>query len=70
MMRKFQNDSSMLVGTDSESLTQDCIRLRELAQAGNLPTPDEVIAFLDGYNAFINHETRPFSPMREVNMLL
>ena len=69
-MSEFQNDSGILVGNDSESLTQDCIKLRELFQNRNLPTSDEVIAFLVGYNEFINHETRPFTPMREVNMLL
>ena len=69
-MNNIPENYDLLVGKDTESLTQDCKKLRELAQAGNLPTPDEVIAFLDGYNSFINHEPRPFSPMREVNMLL
>lgn len=36
----------------------------------DLPDADEVVAFLDGYNSFINYEPRPFTPMREVNMLL
>ena len=58
-----------LIGTDSDSLTQDCRHLREYSRT-NLPSADEVIDFLDGYNAFINHATRPFTPMKEVNMLL
>jgi hypothetical protein len=57
------------VGTDSAALTQDC-RLLSGYSKTDLPSADEVIDFLDGYNAFINHATRPFSPMREVNMLL
>ncbi|MEI6206579.1 MAG: YgiT-type zinc finger protein [Desulfuromonadales bacterium] len=63
------NDETLLVGTDPESLTRDCRQLRDYSIT-DLPTADEVIAFLDGYNSFINHETRPFTPMREVNMLL
>lgn len=63
------NNNSMLVGTDPDSLREDCRRLRRYDRA-DLPSADEVIAFLDGYNAFINHATRPFSPMREVKMLL
>jgi hypothetical protein len=68
-MCSFQNEETMLVGTDSDSLTQDCRQLREYSRT-NLPSADEVIDFLDGYNAFINHATRPFMPMKEVNMLL
>jgi hypothetical protein len=68
-MCSLQNEEAMLVGTDSDSLTQDCRQLREYSRT-NLPSADEVIDFLDGYNAFINHATRPFTPMKEVNMLL
>jgi hypothetical protein len=50
-------------------MTQDCRNLREYSRS-DLPSADEVIDFLDGYNAFINHAMRPFSPMREVKMLL
>lgn len=60
---------NILVGTDAESLSRDCRLLREHREA-QLPTVDEVLDFLDGYNSFINHATRPFSPMREVHMLL
>jgi hypothetical protein len=59
----------MLVGSEAETLTLECRKLRELLLT-DLASSDEVIGFLDGYNAFINHATRPFSPMREVNMLL
>ena len=62
-------EDPQLVGTDSDSLTQDCLHLREYSRT-HLPSADEVIDFLDGYNAFINHATRPFTPMKEVNMLL
>jgi len=58
-----------LVGGNQEEMTQDCRQLREQIIA-DLPSADEVIDFLDGYNAFINHATRPFTPMRETNMLL
>ena len=68
-MCSFQNTDTMLVGPDSDSLTQDCRQLREYSRT-NLPSADEIIDFLDGYNAFINHATRPFTPMKEVNMLL
>lgn len=60
---------NMLVGIDAESLTQDCRQLRHYSRT-ELPNADEVIAFIDGYNAFINHATRPFIPMRDVTMLL
>lgn len=69
MTSNIQNEDAMLVGSDSVTLTQDCRKLREYSKT-DLPTADEVIDFLDGYNAFINHATRPFTPMREVNMLL
>ncbi len=68
-MRNIQNEDAILVGRDSVTLTQDCRQLREYSRT-DLPTADEVIDFLNSYNAFINHETRPFTPMREVNMLL
>ena len=64
------SDEKLLVGTDPETLTLECRLLRRYHSRTNLPTADEVIAFLDGYNSFINHETRPFKPMKEVNMLL
>ena len=60
---------NMLLGTDPESLTRDCRELRRYDRV-DLPDADEVIAFIDGYNEFINHATRPFSPMRDVTMLL
>jgi hypothetical protein len=63
------SNETLLVGTDPTTLTLECRQLREYGRA-DLPTADEVIAFLDGYNSFINHATRPFSPMKEVNMLL
>lgn len=69
MMPSRHNEDTMLVGTDPATLTADCCRLREVCR-GDLPDADEVIAFLDGYNSFINHATRPFSPIREVKMLL
>lgn len=59
----------LLVGVDSGTLTRECRQLREREKTG-LPSADEVIDFLDGYNAFINHASRPFSPMLEVKMLL
>ncbi|GEM_PF-3899692 len=64
-----EDENSMLVDTDSDSLTRDCSKLRNISMT-DLPSADEVIDFLDGYNSFINHATRPFSSMREVNMLL
>lgn len=69
MTSQDRNNEPMLVGSDPDSLREDCRLLRRYERA-NLPTPDEVIAFLDGYNAFINHATKPFTPIREVNMLL
>ena len=68
-MSNLQNADTLLAGTDSDSLTQDCRHLREYSKS-DLPSVNEVIDFLDGYNAFINHATRPFTPMKEVNMLL
>jgi len=62
-------DTNILVGTDTDSLTKDCQQLRQYSTT-DLPTADEVIDFLDGYNSFINHATRPFSPMLEKVMLL
>ena len=69
MICDIQNKETLLVGTDSDSMTQDCRQLRKNSRT-DLPSADEVIDFLDGYNSFINHATRPFSPMREINMLL
>ncbi len=68
-MSEFRIEETLLVGTDAESLTRDCRLLRHYSST-DLPSADEVIAFLDGYNSFINHETRPFLPMREYTMLL
>ena len=68
-MSSHQNADTLLTGTDSDSLTQDCRHLREYSKS-ELPSADEVIDYLDGYNAFINHAMRPFTPMKEVNMLL
>jgi len=69
MTKPRHNKEKLLVGTDPETLTLDCRKLRDYPRA-DLPTVDEVIAFLDGYNAFINHEIRPFKPMKEENMFL
>lgn len=69
MISSFQNDDSILVGSDPAALTQECRQLRDSSRA-DLPDADEVIEFLDGYNAFINHAMRPFKPMREERMLL
>jgi len=68
-MSNAPNKENLLVGTDTESLNKDCQQLRQYSR-DDLPSADEVIAFLDGYNAFINHITRPFTPMREIIMLL
>lgn len=68
-MGSLNKEDAMLVGTDSGTLTQDCRQLRKYSRA-DLPGADEIIDFLDGYNAFINHAMRPFKPMREVKMLL
>lgn len=68
-MSPTHDDEKQLVGSDPETLTRDCRQLRRLDRT-NLPGADEIIAFLDGYNAFINHATRPFTPMREVKLLL
>lgn len=68
-MSPAHNDDNLLVGSDPESLTLDCRQLRAYDRL-NLPSADERLDFLDGYNAFINHTPRPFSPMREVKMLL
>jgi hypothetical protein len=68
-MRSVLDTKQMLVGTDADTLRKDCRRLRSLVGL-EPPDADEVIAFLDGYNSFINHMPRPFSPMREINMLL
>lgn len=68
MMFSCQNKDNLLVGTDSETLQHDCQQLRNIRF--NPPNADEVIAFLDGYNSFINHAPRYFSPMREINILL
>jgi hypothetical protein len=59
----------MLVGTDPHSIAKDCRQLRNYSR-DDLPAADEVIDFLDGYNSFINHATRPFKPMLEGKMLL
>lgn len=69
MMCSVIKRDAMLVGTDPDSLNKDCCLLRQYSRA-DLPTADEVIDFLDGYNSFINHATRPFSPMLEGTMLL
>jgi hypothetical protein len=68
-MKQKNKNKSLLVGTDPKTLTLECRQLREHSPA-DLPSADEVIDFLDGYNSFINHATRPFSPMLEVKMLL
>lgn len=69
MMSDTHSKDNMLVGVDAESLTSDCRQLRRYSRT-DLPSADEVIAFLDGYNSFINHATRSFTPMRDVTMLL
>jgi hypothetical protein len=63
------SEEILLVGNDPETLMLDCRQIRRL-DITNLPSVDEVIDFLDGYNSFINHAMRPYSPMREVTMLL
>lgn len=63
------SDDKLLVGTDSGVLSLECRQLR-MQKRTDLASADEVIDFLDGYNAFINHASRPFSPMLEVKMLL
>lgn len=68
-MRSVLDTEQLLVGTDAASLREDCRQLRSFVGL-EPPDADEVIAFLDGYNSFINHTTRPFTPMREINMLL
>lgn len=62
-------DTAIIVGNDPDSLTKDCRQLRRYSRT-DLPTADEVIDFLDGYNSFINHATRPFLPILEGTMLL
>ena len=69
MTSDLQTKNEMLVGTDTDSLNRDCRQLRQFSKT-ELPTADEVIDFLDGYNSFINHATRPFSPMIEKTILL
>ena len=69
MMHKRLDEDAILVGTDPVSLTEDCRLIRETHRT-DLPCADDVIAFLDGYNSFINHTSRPFLPIREQNMLL
>ena len=69
MMPPTYSKETQIVGTDPKTLTRDCRQLRNNTRT-DLLSADEVIAFLDGYNSFINHETRPFSPMKETNMLL
>jgi len=59
----------LFIGVDSDSLTRDCRRMREILRV-DPPSADEVIDFLDGYNSFINHATRPPSLLREAKMLL
>ena len=68
-MKTGREGENMLVGADAESLSRDCRLLRELREA-RLPSADEVLVFVDGYNSFVNHATRPFKPMREGLMLL
>jgi hypothetical protein len=68
-MKPRSEDENILVGVDAESLSRDCRLLRELREA-QLPSADEVLDFIDGYNSFINHRTRPFMPLREGCMLL
>ena len=68
-MSTTNNDDKLLVGADPRVLTLECRQLRE-RKISDMADADEVIDFLDGYNAFINHASRPFSPMREVTMLL
>jgi hypothetical protein len=69
MMSDFHTEETLLVGSDADSLTRDCRRLHHYSRT-DMPSADEVIAFLDGYNAFINHVPRPFTPMQDVTMLL
>lgn len=69
MMSDTATKDNMLVGIDPESLTEDCRQLRNYSRT-DLPNADEVLAFIDGYNSFINHATRPFTPILDVTMLL
>ena len=69
MMKPCREHENILVGVDAESLSRDCRILREHREA-QLPSADEVLDFLDGYNSFINHATRPFTPLKEDLMLL
>jgi len=69
MMSDTHPKGNLLVGFDAESLTHDCRQLRHYSRT-DLPSADEAIAFIDGYNSFINHATRSFTPMRDVTMLL
>lgn len=43
---------------------------REKTLRNKLPSAEQMAAFQQSFNEFINHRRRPFSPMRETNMLL
>jgi hypothetical protein len=43
---------------------------REKTRREHPPSAEQTAAFQQSCNEFINHRRRPFSPMRETNMLL
>jgi hypothetical protein len=61
----------LLAAAASADLRRDMARLRARHEArARQLTPDDYVRFVTDYNAFIDHQPKPFRPMVEVIMLL
>lgn len=72
-MSNLSDKKNLLADASCAALTEDCeemLRARHRISGVVLPSADEVLAFLDGYNAFINHARRPFEPIHDAEMKL
>ena len=62
-----EETSEMLEAAKSKSLKEDMRRLKAASQnvfiRNGKPDIDAYIEFLNGFNEFINHRSKPFKPM-------
>ncbi len=62
--------AEFLEASRSEKLREDCRILSARARQPIKAGPDRIIAFMSGYNAFINHARRPFRKIEGTNFKL
>lgn len=63
--------AEFLEASRSEKLREDCRILSARARTPvKSPNSDKILAFMSGYNAFINHARRPFKKIEGTNFKL